>query len=107
MKTRGGGKQPTCRDNAAPPPIAPGSMIPARVRPGSHAADTIGYGGEGGAVYTGPDAHTIFNKRALFRSNRAGAAGGALHTMGVTTIRSGATFSRNRAQVRAIRTAYA
>ncbi|CAN0471738.1 unnamed protein product, partial [Laminaria digitata] len=54
-------------------------------------------GGEGGAVYTALDAVTTFRRKANFRKNRCGSTGGAVHSVGITTLQGSGIFYGNNA----------
>ena len=56
-------------------------------------------GGEGGAVYTALGAVTTFRRKANFRKNRCGSTGGAVHSVGITTLQGSGIFYGNSASV--------
>ena len=56
-------------------------------------------GGDGGAIYTGLNSTTVFERRAVMRFN-VGASGGALYNLGTTILESAGYIRGNDALVR-------
>lgn len=56
-------------------------------------------GGDGGAIYTGLNSTTVFERRAVMRFN-VGASGGALYNLGTTILETAGYIRGNDALVR-------